>query len=158
LKGLLEASTEDILNGIIPHKELQYEQPNPQALIGIVSSEKQIEYFTGAKAVLYHTGKVKPSKFGYSELKYFVPYISKKGMREYYEILEYKLEKRNEIFPPGNKLHEQNDQSERLVLTLGNRHLINGDAYYKLDVPMRVYNYTTLYNLRNPEGDKIKVI
>jgi hypothetical protein len=159
LKSLLEASTEDILNGLITHKDLQYEQPNPQALIGIVSSPKQIEYFSQAQAVLYHTGSAKPRKFGYSELKYFVPYIAQKGIREYYEILDYKLVKRDEIFSTDHPLHKANDQSERLVLTLGNRHLIKGNAYYKLEDPkIRVYKYTTLYNLRNPEGNKIKVI
>ncbi|MGI6198766.1 MAG: DUF2357 domain-containing protein [Candidatus Cloacimonadaceae bacterium] len=158
LKSLLEASTEDILNGLIPHKDLHYEQPNPQALIGIVSSPQQIEYFSQAQAVLYHTGSAKPSKFGYSELKYFVPYIAQKGIREYYEILDYELVKRDKIFPTDHPLYKANDQSERLVLTLGNRHLIKGDAYYKLEDPIRVYKYTTLYNLRNPVGSKIKVI
>lgn len=158
LKGLLEASTEEILSGVIPHKHLKYENPNPQALIGIVSSEQQIEYFTRTRAILYHTGAAKPAKFGYSELKYFVPYISGKGVSEYYDILEYKLVKRNEIFPQSDPMYKPNDQSERLVLTLGNKHRIKGEGFYKLNESIRVYKYTSLYNLRNPDGEKIKVI
>jgi len=158
LSNLLKSSTNDILSGIIPHKECKYEKPNPQALIGIVSSEKHIEYFSSSQAVLYHTGEKKPSKFGYSDLKLFVPYFSGLGIKEYYDILDYRFIKRNEIYPPDHALFIEDDSTERLVLTLGKRHPLRGKSYYKLSSPIRTYNYTSLYNLRNPVNEKIKIL
>lgn len=155
-KKILELKSENILNEIIPQKELDYEGVNPDVLIGFVGKKKHIKYFNSGSELFYHTGVNKPVRFGYKDLKYFSPYIKGKGCKYYYEIIDYSIISRNKIF---NKNHElfSVDTSERLVLQLGKRYIIKNEKYYKIDKGVvNPYRYTKLSYLKNLVSDKIK--
>lgn len=157
-KEILNIDTEEVLNNIIPQKGLQYEVSNPEVLIGIVSKQEHIDYFNGGSEIYYHSGSQKPTKFGYSSLKYFSPYIKEKGCNVYYEIIEYSVTKRNSIYPKGHPLFSM-DESERLVLRLGKKHLIDQNMFFKIDDGIiRNYRYTKLNFIRNPNQGKITVL
>jgi hypothetical protein len=157
-KEILNIDTEDVLNNIIPQKGLQYEVSNPEVLIGIVSKQEHIDYFNSGSEIYYHSGSHKPTKFGYSSLKYFSPYIKEKGCNVYYEIIEYSVIKRNSIYPKSHILFSK-DESERLVLKLGKKHIINQNVFFKIDDGIiRNYRYTKLSYIRNPDQGKIIVL
>jgi len=151
-REILELNSENILQEIIPQKELNYENVNPEVLIGIVRKQNHISYFESGTELLYHTGAKKPSRFGYKDLKFFSPYIKGKGCKYYYEIKDYSIIHRNEIFDKSHELYSS-DISERLVLHLGNRHIINNNKYYKVKDGIAVYRYSKLNYLKNIEGD-----
>lgn len=165
LKNILGLDTESVLNEVSPQKENFYESSNPEVLIGIVNKGKQSIYFETENNTIYHTGKVKPSKLrdedsGYvkikSEIKYFAPYYSGKGIKEYYEILDFRIIPRNEIFHKGHSLNKIDDKSDRLVIRLGKKYVINDNKYFTC--PITVYRYTKLYHIRNPKNTKIEVL
>ena len=151
---ILGYNSENILREIIPHKELSYESVNPEVLIGVVSKNKHIDYFESGAELLYHTGVRKPSRFGYKDLKYFSPYIKGKGCKYYYEILDYSILPRNKIYDKSHELYSP-DTSERLVLHLGNKHIIKNKKYFKVKDGIRVYRYSKLNFLRNLVGNMI---
>jgi len=142
---ILNVKSEVILKDVRPQKQLTYEDPNPYVLIGVVSKPEQVQYFSGSPS-LYHTGKDKPNRFEYQDLKYFCPYITGKGISEYYEINGYKLVSRNEIFPEGHALHNNEDSSERLVLYFGKKHIITHEK--NIPFKIQVYRYTNLASLK----------
>ena len=165
LKSILGLDTESVLKDVSPQKLTNYENHNPEVLIGIVNKGLQTDYFDKENNLLYHTGKVKPSKLkdedsGYvkikSDIKYFAPYYSGKGIREYYLIENFRIIPRNEIFANNHILSKNHDTSDRLVIKLGKKFLINDGKYYKF--PITVYRYTNLKNIRNPKENKIEVL
>lgn len=157
-REILNIDTEDALNNIISQKGLQYEVSNPEVLIGIVSKQEHIDYFNSGTVIYYHSGSHKPTKFGYSSLKYFSPYIKEKGCNVYYEIIEYSVIKRNSIYPKSHILFSK-DESERLVLKLGKKYLIDQNNFFKIDDGIiRNYRYTKLSHIRNPDQGKITVL
>ena len=165
LKSILGLDTESVLKDVSPQKLTNYENHNPEVLIGIVNKGLQTDYFDKENNLLYHTGKVKPSKLkdedsGYvkikSDIKYFAPYYSGKGIREYYLIENFRIIPRNEIFANNHILSKNHDTSDRLVIKLGKKFLINNGKYYKF--PITVYRYTNLKNIRNPKENKIEVL
>ncbi len=152
---IINADTEDLLNGIVSQKEMNYENVNPNVLIGIVVNEKQMSYFNkDLSKMIYYTGKIKPSRFGYKDLKYFSPYIKGKGCKYYYEIDSYSLLPRNEIYSSYHPLYSE-EGSERLVLKLKNRKEVNNGRFIKIQGGIRVYRYTLLVNLKRLENEKI---
>lgn len=165
LRTIIGLDTETILNDVSPQKLTSYENHNPEVLIGIVNKGNQTKYFETGYNFIYHTGKVKPAKLkdedsGYvkikTDIKYFAPYFSGKGVREYYEIVDFRIMPRNEIFPSGHILDKPNDKSDRLMITLGKKHVIKKNQYFTC--PITVYRYTTLKNIRNPKGINIEVL
>lgn len=165
LRTIIGLDTESILNDVSPHKLTSYEKHNPEVLIGIVNKGNQTNYFQTETNLVYHTGKVKPSKLkdedsGYiklkSEIKYFAPYYSGKGIREYYRVVDLRLIPRNEIFPKNHNLAKPKDKSDRLIITLGEKFVIDNNKYFSCKI--RVYRYTTLKNIRTPIDDKIKLL
>ena len=165
LKNILDLDTESVLNEVSPQKENIYESSNPEVLIGIVKKGKQSIYFETENNIIYHTGKVKPSKLrdedsGYvkikSEIKYFAPYYSGKGIKEYYEILDFRIIPRNEIFHKRHSLSKIDDKSDRLVIRLGKKYVINDNKYFTCSI--MVYRYTKLSHIRNPKDNKIEVL
>jgi hypothetical protein len=165
LRTIIGLDTESILNDISPHKLTSYEKHNPEVLIGIVNKGNQTNYFQSETNLVYHTGKVKPSKLkdedsGYiklkSEIKYFAPYYSGKGIREYYRVVDLRLIPRNEIFPKNHNLAKPQDKSDRLIITLGEKFVIDNNKYFSCKI--RIYRYTTLKNIRTPIDDKIKLL
>lgn len=165
LKTIIVLDTESILNEVSPQKSLSFESLNPEVLIGIVKKGNQTEYFEAGDNLIYHTGKVKPSKLkdensGYikikSSIKYFAPYYSGRGIKEYYEILDFKIVPRNEIFPNNHILAKPNDYSDRLIISLGKKHIIDSNKFFTC--PITVYRYTTLKNIRRPKENKIEVL
>ena len=155
LKHILGIDSESILREVAPQKSLTYESINPEVLIGIVSKPEHIQYFEGSPKV-YHTGVVKPTRFGFGSLKYFAPYIKGKGVREYFEILEYKIVPRNEIYARGHILFDKDDASERLVLSLGNKIQIHNGSYSTCSI--NLYRYTKLSYLRKSKDGILEVL
>lgn len=94
LKTIIGLDTESVLNDISPQKESSYESPNPYVLIGFVPSENHMLCFENSESPFYFSGTKKPTKFGFKNLKYFAPYIKEKGVKDYYEILDYQITER----------------------------------------------------------------
>ena len=165
LRTIIGLDTETILNDVSPQKLTSYEKHNPEVLIGIVNKGNQINYFETTDKLIYHTGKIKPSKLknedsGYvkikSDIKYFAPYFSGKGVKEYYEIIDFAIMPRNQIFPRGHLLSNTQDKSNRLIIKLGKKFIIESNRYFRC--PITVYRYTTLKNIRFPKDNKIEVL
>lgn len=165
LKTIIGLDTESILNDVSPQKLTTFEKHNPEVLIGIVNKGNQTKYFENETNLIYHTGKVKPAKLkdensGYikikTDIKYFAPYFSGKGIREYYDIVDFRIMPRNEVFPADHYLGKPNDKSDRLIITLGKKHIIKKNQYFTC--PITVYRYTTLKNIRNPKENNIQVL
>lgn len=165
LKSIIGLDTESVLNDVSPQKHTSYEKHNPEVLIGIVKKGSQTEYFNNEKNLLYHTGKVKPSKLkdedaGYvkikSDIKYFAPYYSGKGIKEYYEIEDFGIMPRNEIFEGSHPLANNDDKSDRLIIRLGKKYVIDNNKYFTC--PITVYRYTNLKSIRNTKDNKIEVL
>ncbi|MBK9329752.1 MAG: hypothetical protein IPM95_10705 [Sphingobacteriales bacterium] len=159
LRTIIGLDTESILNDVSPQKESAYESPNPFVLIGFVPTEYHMLCFTNSETPFYFSGEKKPSKFGFRNLKYFAPYIKEKGVREYYEIINYELIPRNEILhAPKGKF---GDLSERLVIRLGHKFIIDNGKYLKISdgsIGQIPYRYTNLKNIRTPKDNKIEVL
>jgi hypothetical protein len=165
LKTIIGLDTESILNGVSPHKLTSYEKHNPEVLIGIINKGNQSNYFENEQNLIYHTGKVKPSKLkdedsGYvkikSDIKYFAPYYSGKGIKEFYEIEDFRIIPRNEIFKKPHPLAKENDTSDRLIIRLGRKYIIDNNKYFTC--PITVYRYTNLKNIRTPIDNKVEVL
>jgi hypothetical protein len=165
LKTILGLDTEAVLNDVSPHKLTAYEKHNPEVLIGIVNKGNQSDYFENEQNLIYHTGKVKPSKLkdedsGYvkikSDIKYFAPYYSGKGIKEFYEIKDFRIIPRNEIFKKPHPLAKDNDTSDRLIIRLGRKYMIDNNKYFTC--PITVYRYTNLKNIRTPIDNKVEVL
>jgi hypothetical protein len=158
LTTIIGLDTDSILNDVSPQKESAYESPNPFVLIGFVPTEDHMLCFTNSDTPFYFSGEKKPSKFGFRNLRYFAPYIKEKGVREYYEIVNYELIPRNMILnaPKG----KSNDISERLVIRLGNKFNINNGKYFKIsDGQIRGgFRYSSLKNIKTPKDNKIEVL
>jgi hypothetical protein len=165
LKTIIGLDTESVLNDVSPHKLTAFEKHNPEVLIGIVNKGNQSDYFENEQNLIYHTGKVKPSKLkdedsGYvkikSDIKYFAPYYSGKGIKEFYEIEDFRIIPRNEIFKKPHPLAKDNDTSDRLIIRLGRNYVIDNNKYFTC--PITVYRYTNLKNIRTPKNNKIEVL
>jgi hypothetical protein len=165
LSDILRLDTEMVLNEVAPQKSTAFERHNPEVLIGMVQKGNHSNYFEKEGNLLYHTGRIIPSRLknedsGYvkisSGVKYFAPYFSGKGMRDYYEIEGFGIMPRNEIFPPGHPLHKKEDIGNRMVIKLGRRFLIDEGRY--LTCGIAVFRYTNLRNIRNPLNGKVEVI
>jgi hypothetical protein len=163
LRTIIGLDTESILNGVSPQKLTSYENQNPEVLIGIINKGNQTLYFDKGDNLIYHTGKIKPSKLknedsGYvkikTDIKYFAPYYSGKGIKDYYEIVDFGIMPRNEIFPQGHLLAKSDDKSDRLFISLGKKFVIDNNKYFTC--PITVYRYATIKKLRKPNGNKIE--
>jgi hypothetical protein len=164
LKTIIGLDTESVLNDVSPQKLTNYEKHNPEVLIGIVKKGPQTEYFELEKSLIYHTGTVKPSKLkdenaGYvtikSDIKYFAPYYSGKGVKDYYEIEDFRIIPRNEIYPKTHPLSKNDDTSDRLIIKLGKKFVIDNNNYSTCLIT--VYRYTTLKDIRNPLNNNVIV-
>jgi hypothetical protein len=159
LKSIIGLDTESILNDVSPQKESSYESPNPYVLIGFVPTDNHITCFENSEAPFYFTGIKKPSRFGFNNLKYFAPYIKEKGVRDYYEILDYQILPRKDIFKNEHPLYK-NDIGERLVIRLGDKYQIQNGNFFKISdgaIGQIPYRYTNLKKIRSPKGNKIEV-
>ena len=86
--GLLEKKAVKTLSEVIPQKGTFIEVSN-RALIGIVKPSRRKDYkesFDEQRATLYYTGPKFPSKIALHNLRYFIPYIGGKGIKDLYEI------------------------------------------------------------------------
>ena len=159
LKSIIGLDTESILNDVSPQKESSYESPNPYVLIGFVPTDNHITCFENSEAPFYFTGIKKPTRFGFNNLKYFAPYIKEKGVREYYEILDYQILLRKDIFKNEHPLYK-NDIGERLVIRLGIKYQIQNGKFLKISdgaIGQIPYRYTNLKNIRSPKDNKVEV-
>lgn len=160
LRTIIGLDTETILNDVSPQKESTYESPNPFVLIGFVPTEDHMLCFTNSETPFYFSGEKKPSKFGFKNLKYFAPYIKEKGVREYYEIVDYQIISRKQIFKSNHPLYKD-QEDERLLIRLGQRVFIDNGKYLKISdgsIGQIPYRYTSLKNIRSPKDNKIEVL
>lgn len=160
LKSIIGLDTESVLNEISPQKEISYESSNPYVLIGFVPSKQHEECFENSETPFYFSGIKKPSKFGFKNLKYFAPYIKGKGVKEYFEILDYKLVNRKSIFNSDHPLYKD-ENDERLVISLGQKYHINNGNFIKISdgsIGQNPYRYTNLKLIRTPIDNKIEVL
>lgn len=150
LNYLISTGSEVLLGSVRPHKKMTYEEINPDVLVGFVKKGIQTDYFIDEKAEpeVYHSGPDTPSKIGYSKIKYFVPYISGMGYREYYEVVEMYMQKRNLIFPKGHMLFNPDDQTQRLVIKLGKKYIIKNGEFNTLNT-LAIYRYTKLNHVKS---------
>lgn len=160
LKTIIGLDTETILNDISPQKESTYESPNPFVLISFIPTEEHMLCFTNKDKPFYFSGEKKPSRFGFKNLKYFAPYIKEKGVREYYEIVDYQIIPRKQIFKKNHPLFKDQDD-ERLLIRLGKQYFIDSGKYLKISdgsIGQMPYRYTNLKNIRAPKDNKIEVL
>lgn len=160
LRSILGLDTERALNGVAPQKLSSYEPPNPEVLIGIVRNRSHAYCYLGRSEPIYYTGSTKPNHFGYKNLRYFAPYLTGNGISEYFEILGYEIVQRHAIFRADEPLYAKGDNSERLVLRLGERFKIavNGESFKLSDSVIRHFRYTKLVHLRNPKDGRIETL
>lgn len=159
-KTILGLDTESVLNDISPQKENSYESPNPYVLIGFVPTENHMLCFENSDNPFYFSGGKKPTKFGFKNLKYFAPYIKEKGIKSYYEIIDYQVVNRKDIFKTNHPLFK-NEDGERIVIRLGAKYQIQGEKFFKISdgsIGQIPYRYTNLKNIRMPNGNKIEVL
>ena len=160
LKTIIGLDTESVLNDVSPQKESSYESPNPYVLIGFVPSENHMLCFENNESPFYFSGTKKPTKFGFKNLKYFAPYIKEKGVKDYYEILDYQITERKNIFKTNHPLYKD-ESDERLVIRLGHKYQIDKGKFLKISdgsIGQIPYRYTNLKNIRTPVNNKIEVL
>lgn len=160
LKTIIGLDTESALNDVSPQKESSYESPNPYVLIGFVPSENHMLCFENSESPFYFSGTKKPTKFGFKNLKYFAPYIKEKGVKDYYEILDYQITERKNIFKANHPLYKD-ESDERLVIRLGHNYQIDKGKYLKISdgsIGQIPYRYTNLKNIRTPIDNKVEVL
>lgn len=160
LKTLIGIDTEAVLNNVPPQKEHTYESPNPYVLIGFVPTKEHMLCFTENDKPFYYSGSKKPTRFGFNNLKYFAPYIKEMGIKEYFEIIDYQIMPRKDIFKPNHPLFKK-DTSERLVISLGKKFTIDNEKFFKISdgsIGQVPYRYTNLRNIRAPKNNKIEVL
>ncbi len=160
LKTIIGLDTESVLNDVSPQKESSYESPNPYVLIGFVPSENHMLCFENSESPFYFSGTKKPTKFGFKNLKYFAPYIKEKGVKDYYEILDYQITERKNIFKTNHPLYKD-ESDERLVIRLGHKYQIDKGKYLKISdgsIGQIPYRYTNLKNIRTPIDNKVEVL
>jgi hypothetical protein len=160
LKTIIGLDTESVLNDVSPQKESTYESPNPYVLIGFVPSENHMLCFENSESPFYFSGTKKPTKFGFKNLKYFAPYIKEKGVKDYYEILDYQITERKNIFKTNHPLYK-NESDERLVIRLGHKFQIDQGKFLKISdgsIGQIPYRYTNLKNIRTPLDNKVEVL
>jgi len=159
LREIIGADTETILQKVSPQKENTYESPNPYVLIGFVPTDAHAKCFEENKEPFYFTGKAKPTRFGFKNLKYFAPYIKGKGVKSYFEILSYDILHRSQIKNAPSS--SRDTQSERLVIWLGREYTLQNGDFLKISdgsIGQIPYRYTLLKHLRKPIDEKIKVL
>jgi len=160
LKTIIGLDTASVLNDISPQKESSYESPNPYVLIGFVPSENHILCFENSESPFYFSGTKKPTKFGFKNLKYFAPYIKENGVKDYYEILDYHITERKNIFKTNHPLYKD-ESDERLVIRLGHKFQIQNGKFLKISdgsIGQIPYRYTNLKNIRTPIDNKVEVL
>lgn len=160
LKTIIGLDTESVLNDVSPQKESSYESPNPYVLIGFVPSENHMLCFENNESPFYFSGTKKPTKFGFKNLKYFAPYIKEKGVKDYYEILDYQITERKNIFKTNHPLYKD-ERDERLVIRLGHKYQIDKGKFLKISdgsIGQIPYRYTNLKNIRTPIDNKVEVL
>jgi len=158
LRQIIGVDTETILNEVSPQKDATYESPNPYVLVGFVPTKEHANCLE-VKVPFYYTGKSKPTRFGFKNLKYLAPYIKGKGVKSYFEILSYDIVQRSQInnAPPTSR----DKDSERLVIWLGKEYVVQNGEFLKIsdgNIGSIPYRYTLLKYLRTPEENKIKVL
>ena len=93
-------------------------------------------------------------------MKYFAPYIKEKGVRDYYEILDYQIVERKDIFKTNHPLYKD-ENGERLVIRLGHKYQIDKGNFLKISdgsIGQIPYRYTNLKNIRTLKDIKIEVL
>ena len=160
LEAIIGVDTESVLNDVSPQKDSSYESPNPYVLIGFVPTKNHMLCFENSETPFYFSGIKKPTKFGFKNLKYFAPYIKEKGIREYFEILDYQIIERKNIFKTYHPLYKD-ENDERLIIKLGHKYQIYNGEYLKISdgsIGQIPYRYTNLKNIRTPIDNKVEVL
>lgn len=125
---LIASKSSKIIEQVIPQKGVFVEVPN-RVLIGLVVNRKRVneEMFDNGSANLYYTGSNFPTTIALHDLRFFIPYIKGKGIRDVYEVKRVRT-----ITAKEAKGDEGSENDLRLAFELEfNRHLF--DDYKKID-------------------------
>lgn len=88
IEKLISDNTKKILDNVIPQKGTTIEVNN-RVLVGVVKPSSRAGYqksFDNQTATLYYTGKNFPTTIPLQGLRYFMPYITGKGIKDLYAI------------------------------------------------------------------------
>jgi len=158
LHSIVQGSTGHLLADIRPQKRMRYDPVDPIVLVAVAKEGAQQAYLLNGTPDRYHTGAMKPGRFGDARMRYFSPYIGGKGVNCYFEILGYEVLPRDRIYPKSHPLHKAGDTSSRLVLHLGERAYINGGRFYPTEKGVTYFRYTKLSLLRAPREGKVELV
>lgn len=151
VKRIIKHPTPTILSDVRPQKRMRYDPVDPIVLVAVARAGAQQEYLLSGSADRYHTGTLKPGRFGDARMRYFAPYISGKGVNCYFEILGYEVLPREDIYLDG-PLSKPGDASPRLVLRLGQLIYVDRSKFYQTDGVISYFRYTKLSHLINSKN------
>ena len=148
IEETLRKSTSDILENVITQKGTEAESINGHVFIGIVpQGDARQNMFENRTISVYHTGASFPKNINLANFKYFAPYISGSGIRDYYKIEGVYAIPRNEIYERNSQLYK-NEKAIRLVIKLGSSSYINeNENYYSINRPFTPNEYFRLTSL-----------
>jgi len=158
VRSIIEGPTSGLLSDVRPQKRMRYDAVDPIVLVAVAKEGAHQTYLLSDGADRYHTGPLKPGRFGDPRMRYFAPYFSGKGINCYFEILGYEVVPRNLIYPKRHPLASTDDESVRLVLRLGERTQIDGGRFFKPEVNIPYFRYSLLSLVRAPKHGKVQLV
>lgn len=158
VERIIKGTTANLLSDVRPQKRMSYDAVDPIVLVAVAKEGAHQEYLLSDAADRYHTGPLKPGRFGDPRMRYFAPYFSGKGISCYFEIIGYELLPRNMVYPKRHPLSSPDDESVRLVLRLGERTQIDGGRFFKPEVNIPYFRYSLLSLVRAPKHDKVQLV
>ena len=90
IEELINAKSQETISHVIPQKGT-FVDVGSRVLIGVVRPNNKNNYyqnFIDGKAELYYTGRNFPTTIALQNLHFFIPYFSKRGIRDVYEIVK----------------------------------------------------------------------
>lgn len=151
LKTIMHVSSPSVLREVIPHKGMQYEEPDGWVLLGSLGSQEQRAYFESGSAEMYHmplfnkSGQINTLK-KLEQLKYFCPGVN--GKQDLYRIRNVMIVKRNEIFREGDPFNLFRDSTDNYYVFSLERLPEISIAIKNTQGGNRIFRYAKLSELR----------
>ena len=158
VRTIIEGPTSGQLSDVRPQKQMRYDAVDPIVLVAVAKEGAHQTYLLSDAADRYHTGPLKPGRFGDPRMRYFAPYFSGKGISCYFEILGYELLPRNVIYAKRHPLARPDDSSVRLVLRLGERTQIDCGRFFMPEDNIPYFRYSLLSLVRSPKHGKVQLV
>lgn len=141
IQELIDTKAKDTVQHVIPQKGTVVEVDN-RVLVGVVKPSHRRGYlksFEDGTATLYYTGRSFPSTIPLQDLHYFMPYLSRRGIRDVYEIVSMRTISSGEA-----KQDEGSDAKDDLRLAFELKYIRSiAKVYRKIDTS-RMKDYTFL--------------